>query len=249
MKQYWKLGLVGIVGYLLFLLYLMPASWVLKLVPIPPQLQLVGVSGTLWHGSVRQLSYQQLVFNDLDWQIKPLALLTFRLNARLTSGSLQQTEQPYLQAKLVLSPSSLHVHSALLRLPVATLLPVLSLPLPVAASGELILDVANMQLHQGTCQQLRGTASWLEARLQPPVGNWLTLGDFSGTLSCEQQHLVLHTDPTNLLSLDVRAELSPAGAFRVNGTLAPAAELPAEVHQAMRFVGQPDANGRYTLAF
>ena len=65
-----KLILIGVSSYLLFMLLLTPASWWLKLVAVPPQLQLGAVSGTLWQGQVAGLSYQQLQLDRLSWRLK-----------------------------------------------------------------------------------------------------------------------------------------------------------------------------------
>lgn len=217
--------------------------------PVPAQINLSGISGTLWQGHIRQVSYQHLTFSQVEWRIQPWALLSFKLKMSLESGQLQQLQQPFFKTDIALRPGSLALESTLVRLPVSELVPLLTLPLPIGASGDLIVDLTRLSVKHGQCTELVGHAAWLEARLQPPVGNWLQLGDFNGRLGCEQQHLVLVTDPNNALSLDIRAQVSAQGKLSVQGSLAPDASLPEEVHQAMRFVGQADANGRYPLAF
>ncbi|MDX1392558.1 MAG: type II secretion system protein N, partial [Rheinheimera sp.] len=60
--------------------------------------------------------------------------------------------------------------------------------------------------------------------------------------------VVLTTDNNNVLGLDVTAVIN-AGQLQVNGTVKPDATMPKEVHQAMQFLGRPDAQGRYTIRF
>ncbi|MFN3709834.1 MAG: type II secretion system protein N [Alishewanella aestuarii] len=249
MKQHWPLAALGLVAYLLFMLVLTPAAWWLKLVSLPPQLQLGQVTGTLWQGKVQQLRFQQLQLNELNWQLNPWSLLRLRLDLALQSGSVQQNQQPYLQARVWATPAGISVHSSLIKLPVPLLLPLLQLPMPVQAGGELVLDIQRLTLQSGRCQTLAGQLSWFDASLQPPTGTWLQLQQFTARLECDQQQPVLITDPANILALDVRATVNAAGKLQVSGTLKPAAELPAEVHQAMQFVGAPDAEGRYRLNF
>ncbi|WP_414707780.1 type II secretion system protein N [Rheinheimera sp.] len=49
------------------------------------------------------------------------------------------------------------------------------------------------------------------------------------------------------MALNVTALIGEQGKYQLNGTMKPDASLPKEVHQAMQFVGQPDAEGRFTL--
>lgn len=249
MKKHWKLALLGLVAYLLFLLGLTPASWWLRLAPVPPALQLGPVSGTLWQGEIKQLSYQQLSLPAISWQLKPWSLFTLSATVQVQSGSLQQPAQPYLRGTVRAGLGGLQLQDTMLKLPVATLLPYLQLPLPVQAGGDLLVEIQQLQLVQRQCQQLQGQAGWLDASLQPPTGNWLDLKHIHAYLSCEEGQPVLVTAPDNVLSLAIRATMSPAGELRVQGSLLPDPSLPEEVHQAMRFVGQPDANGRYSLNF
>lgn len=249
MRKHWKLVLLGIVSYLVFLIVLTPASWWLRLVPLPTGLQFGAISGTLWQGQIKQWSYQQRQLPALSWQLNPWSLMTLSATVDVRSGSTQHVNQPYLQGRVKVSFGNVTLQNTIIKLPVANIMPYLQLPLPVQALGELFVEIQQLELDQQQCMKLHGQASWLDASLQPPTGNWLDLKHIHAKLSCEQGQPVLITDPENLLSLAIRATVSPTRNLRVQGTLKPDASLPAEVHQAMRFVGQPDANGRYSLNF
>ncbi len=249
MKRSLKLAVVGCVAYLLFMVALAPASWWLKLAPLPAGLQLGPVSGTLWRGEVQAIAYKDWVLPTLQWQLQPWSLVLLTAKLQFDAGSLQQNTQPYLQGSLQANLAGWQLQDLLVKTPVAPLVPLLQLPLPVQAGGDLLLEFTTLKLTAQGCQQLAGQASWLNASLQPPTGTWLDLQQIHASLSCEDGQPVLITDPANVLSLDIRATVTAQGKLTVNGSLLPAAELPAEVHQAMRFVGQPDANGRYPLRF
>lgn len=249
MTKHWKLWATGIGCYLIFMLFLVPAAWWLKLVPLPSGLAVGQVTGTLWRGEITAVRYQQLGFSNVGWQLKPAALLTGKIRVALQSGSLQQTQLPYLDAVADYGFGGLQLNNSLLKLPVAQLVPALQLPLPVQATGELMLDVKHYSQGTPWCGQLTGAASWLDARLQPPGSNWLDLQSIYAELSCEQGNLQLITDGQNALGLAITASLDGNSRLSVNGTVKPEASMPEEVHQAMKFIGRPDAEGRYNIRF
>ncbi|MEE2025406.1 MULTISPECIES: type II secretion system protein N [Alkalimonas] len=243
-----KLLVVGVVSYLLCLLVLTPASWWLKLAPLPAGLKLGPVQGTAWQGRIQVLSYQGLELRQVQWQLSPWRLLTGRLAVQLQAGELAELDQAYIKGQLRYGFSGLQLQDTLLRYPVRELAPMLRLPLPVGADGTLMLDIEQYQQGAPWCKTLSGQASWQEARLQPPTG-WIDLQHIFASLACDDGDLVLITDGQNPLGLDVTARLQAAGRFSVDGTLKPDASMPEEVHQAMQFVGAPDAEGRFRIRF
>jgi general secretion pathway protein N len=243
-----RLIIIAVVSYVLFMLLLTPASWWLKLIPLPAKLQLGPVTGTVWRGEVAGLRYQQLQFDTLRWQLNGKALFSAKLQFAVQSGSAQNAALPYINATLSYGFDGGTASNSLLRLPVAQVLPLLSLPLPVDATGELVLDVPLFEQGQPWCRQLSGSASWQQARLQTPSATWLDLQNLFGTLNCDNGTVVLTTDGANLLGLDITAVIN-AEQLLVNGTIKPDSSMPEEVHQAMQFLGRPDEQGRYRMRF
>lgn len=241
--------LLGLSAYLFFMVLITPAAWWLRLAPLPPEVQLGQVSGTLWRGEVKQVSVKQMVLPALTWQLNPWSFFKLALEAKVELGSVQQTTQPYLQAQLTAGLGGIKVQDAIVKLPIAPLLPQLKLPLPVQAKGDLLVQITQLTMADAQCQQLDGQASWLDAELQPPTGTWLNFQQIHASLGCEAGQPILRTDGQNVLALDVRVALLAAGKLQVQGSLKPDASLPAEVHQAMRFLGSPNAEGRYLVNF
>lgn len=234
--------------YFVFLVILAPAAWWLKLVPLPSQVQLGPVSGTLWQGQVQAISLNGYVLPAVNWQLKPWALLTGKLALSLDIGQIRQTTQPYAKAQLAYGFSGLELESSQLRLPVEPVVPLLKLRLPfqVAASGTMLLNIQHFSMGQPWCEQLAGKASWLDARFQAPSG-WIDLKAIDADLSCQQGQLQLVTESGNPLALNVTALIGEQGKYQLNGTMKPDTSMPKEVHQAMQFVSRPDAEGRFTL--
>lgn len=243
-----KLIILGVCSYLVFTLLLTPAAWWLKLVTLPASLQLGAVSGTLWQGQVSQLQYGKLQFGALSWQMNGWALLTGQAQFSVQTGSMQQSAQPFISGKLGYGVTGGAIQQLMLRVPVSQVLPLLPLPFPVEATGNLVVDIASYRQGQPWCSQLSGSASWQDASLKTPAGNWIALQSLFGDLSCASGTAVLTTDGANLLGLDVKAVLN-AEQLLVNGTIKPDPSMPQEVHQAMQFVSKPDEQGRYTISF
>ena len=237
----------GILAYLLFCLILTPASLWLKLVSLPASVQLGPVSGTLWSGQIQGVQQGAWYLPQLSWQLQLSSLWRGQLGLLLSGGELKDQDQPYLKLQAKLSPGAVTVTQSVLRLPMAGLMSQLQLPMPVDASGELVLNLQQLTLGQPYCNALSGNASWQQARFKSPIG-WLDLRQIDAKLSCEQGNLRLVTLPDNPLALAITADVM-AGRYQLNGTLKPDASMPKEVHDAMRFVSQPDANGRYSIQF
>jgi general secretion pathway protein N len=239
------LWLLGIVAYAIFTLVMTPASWWLKLVKLPPNIELGPVTGTLWSGAAQGVSVKPLFIPSLRWQLDVGSLWRGQLGVRVEGGSLRDDKFPYFQLKAELTPSRVTVLPSNLRLPVAGILPNIQLPMPADASGSIVLSVTEYQLGQPYCSVLNGKASWQDARFKAPTG-WIDLKAIHASLRCENGSIVLNTTPDNPLALQVQAEVQ-ADSYKIAGTLKPDAAMPTEVHQAMQFVGPTDNEGRFIL--
>lgn len=239
------LWLLGIFAYVVFTLVMTPASWWLKLVTLPPAVELGPVAGTLWSGTVQGVSVQPLYIPVLKWQLDLSTLWRGQLGVNLEGGSLRDDHYPYFQLNAALTPNRITVLPSNLRLPVAGILPNIQLPMPADASGSIVLSVSEYQFGQPYCSVLNGKASWQDARFKAPTG-WIDLNAIHATLRCDNGSIVLNTTPDNPLALQVQAEVL-AESYKIAGTLKPDASMPKEVHQAMQFVGQPDGNGNFPI--
>ncbi|MFN6969479.1 MAG: type II secretion system protein N [Rheinheimera sp.] len=235
----------GLLAYLVFAVIMAPASLWLKLLPIPADVKLGAVSGTLWSGQVAGVHRPPLYFPELSWQLKLAPLWRGKMGINLQGGALRDTELPYLQLAAELGVNSVTVRQSTIRLPIAGIMPQLQLPMPVDASGALVFNIQQFALGQPYCSALTGNASWQQAKFKAPTG-WIDLQAIHSTLNCADGTISLQTSDDNPLGLKVKAELL-AGSYRIAGSLKPDPSMPPEVHQSMQFVGQPDAEGRFPL--
>lgn len=244
MQQSKLIGL-GVGCYGLFMLLLTPAAVWFKLVPLPEGVKLGTVSGSLLQGSISSVERAPLQLQDVRWQLSLRQLWRGELGLQLDAGNLRAEHLPYLHSQIRWQFAGMQLDQAVLRLPLANLLHNVQLPMQVDAAGSLVLQIDSFSAGSPYCTALSGTASWQQARFKSPLG-WLDLKQINGKLSCEQGNLQLVTSADNPLGLLVTAQLQ-AGQYQLNGSVQPDASMPKEVHDAMRFVGPQDAQGRYTL--
>ena len=80
MKRFWILSLFGFGCYIVFLIVLWPATWL-----VPRQgrsgLDFMGVSGTIWSGQVQSLVWRGFPLGQVHWRFAPTALLRGQLGA------------------------------------------------------------------------------------------------------------------------------------------------------------------------
>ena len=244
-----KFGFIatGIIAYLIFMAVLTPASVWLKLVPLPSDVQIGKVQGSLWQGQIDVLSRPPVYLTNLRWELAFSSIWRGQLGVQLHAGDVKDDSQPYLNLAGTVSPGSYALQQATVRWPITGIMRNMQLPMPVDASGAIVLNIKEFNQGAPYCAALDGHASWHQAQFKSPIG-WLDLRQIDATLSCEQGNLRLVTKPDNPLALAVTADVM-AGRYQLSGTLKPDASLPKEVHEAMRFVSQPDAEGRYTIQF
>ena len=82
MKSMLRYGLLGFGVYIIFLVALMPAEFVLKHIPMPNTVQLSGVQGSIWKGRVAKAQIYDQAFDNLTWNVSLLnvLLLTPKVN-------------------------------------------------------------------------------------------------------------------------------------------------------------------------
>ena len=67
--------IIGVLVYLVFLLALFPASVAVRLAPLPANVGISGVSGSIWSGSIETLNLQQRQVEQVRSELSPWALV------------------------------------------------------------------------------------------------------------------------------------------------------------------------------
>ena len=239
----WIVG--GILAFLLFVIAYMPAAQVLGRVSLPNNVQVSGVSGTIWNGNAQQVVVNNLPVSLVEWDIHPFSLLLGKISADIKGGNLRQSDAVAFEGEVMLNVFNMgHVRSDdfLLFLPTDRVLAEVSLPLPVNAGGRFRVRMEQFAFGP-KCEAMRGFGDWLNATVQGTQGP-IDFGNYTATLRCEGDDIGVKVAEPNLLGLSFDAVINPEtsdltteGQFKIDDS------LPNEVHQAAQLFGQPDADG------
>lgn len=246
MKQRILMAALFLAAYLVFLLTMLPASLVVRYLPLPPnQLRLEGVSGTLWSGQAARLQYASESLSQLRWELNGWSLLRLAPEVSLRVG-----ERGGLNGQGVIGwNGAAFGRDITLNVPAPWLLARLPvrLPFPLAATGQVQLKVD--QFAQGTpwCDELYGNLYWYGAEADTPAGK-LVLGDPEVKLTCLDSRLVAELKQASEAGqVQGKLELQPSRQYLFQGNFKPGPALPDQMKQGLSFLGQPDGQGRFPL--
>ncbi|NOU51873.1 type II secretion system protein N [Pseudoalteromonas sp. JBTF-M23] len=250
MKKTISLIVIFIVAFALFTVYNMPASVALQLLgkQLPPSLQIGAVSGTLWQGQVSEIRASNIQLNNVRWKIEAPALLLGNMQGNVRFGSVKDKSDISGRGNFTLGlvDQSIWLSDTSVRFSVEQAMSQVTLPLPVKAKGRVLLDIDNYHSGAPYCEALKGEIRSPGIAVEGLTG-WFDIGQLGGELSCKSGDIAVLVDPDNRLGLQADAVLADNFQFRVAGNIKPEASLPKEVHDAVKFLGRPDSEGRYPV--
>lgn len=249
MKRWWHYLIAGVVAWVCFMLWRFPAAAAYGMVAesLGSKVQLVGLAGTLWHGTAQQLQYQDRALGRLDWRLSPWGLLLGRLGGEV---QLNQGDAFLLaEGRTPLGGGELTLSQLEGRIPLALLQPYLRMvPLPLDGSVSLKLEdiVINAE---GRLQQANGRIVWHQAGVLAPQK--LQFGDLQMSLQGVADGGVEGSvsDSGGPLQLRATLQLGSDGRYQLTGQVQAAASAPQELQGALSMLGKADSQGAHPLNF
>ncbi len=236
-------ALVYVIGLVAFF----PARLAVTFAPLPSNIQLTGVTGTLWQGEVARLQFGTNTLEQLQWQVFPLALLSGQIAADVDIARTPTNPVSGNARVLVGLFGGARLENARFNGELATLGAWLKIPDLVPLRGEIILAVAEYELGDPVCSTLNARVGGYEVKTR--IGSqWYELGDFALQLGCSEGWATLLIEPDNSLGLSVSGRFAPSNVdFGV--VMQPTSATPAPIHELLRMVGEPDSNGQFSFRF
>ncbi|SJL84783.1 type II secretion system protein N [Vibrio palustris] len=222
----------------------LPAALVLKFVSIPPQLQIAGVSGSVWNGHASQVHWQNQGLGALDWDISLAALFAGNIEATTRFGR-GSAVQLHGRGVVGYGFNGAYAKNLIVSLPARHVLQYSPQPLPVSVKGQLELSLKEFYYAKPWCKSATGSLVWSGASMTTPVSP-LKLGQVVAKLSCEENRVAVQgTQKTAQVSSSFSVTLNQPSNYKVTSWFKPEAEFPAELAKWLKRLPDPDGQGRY----
>lgn len=239
--------IIGVVIYSAFLLALFPAKVALSLAPLPANISLSGVSGSIWSGAVETLNIESRQLEQLRWELSPWGLLIGKVNLEFQIGS----RATPVSAKGALSGSSagLSVRGLRFDAPDSFLIGNAKLPFRTQIQGEVSLLVDTFTQGQPWCEALSGKLFLNQTNVNNQFGNY-PLGNIELGLSCEAGKVQLATDESkNALGIVGTLQLAEANMLQVAAKIKETPEQPEDMRNSLGILGPRGADGYYPVVY
>ncbi|MFT5814155.1 MAG: general secretion pathway protein N [Psychroserpens sp.] len=231
--------------YCIFVLALMPASWVMSQIKSPKNVAIAAVEGTIWHTKIKQVMVDDVVINQVQSSLSLISLLMLDPKLDITFGN-ALVNGPEGQLNISGLLSEVVVEDAQINLAANTVATRLNLPIDIIAHEQLQLNISRFIIGAPICSELQGDLQWRNAAITA-FDEKVQLGGLSAKLTCDKGELIADIVPNNNLGLTYRAELKQGGRLSGNGYLTPGNKFPEKLKSTLSFLGKPDKQGRYRL--
>ncbi|WP_221075708.1 type II secretion system protein N [Agarivorans aestuarii] len=241
MKKYLALALLLILVYLVSLIATTPLAVVLNYAPLPKGIALNHPSGSIWNGKLISVDTPNLSLNQVNWQLKPSALLLGRIAADVQLGTGQELHG---EGQVGLSFAGWYAKDWQLEAPASWVVEQVPMPLPLSIEGDIQLNLAEASQGSPWCEQLTGQLLWLGPLIGTPLGE-LRLDNANAQLSCNEGQPTIqlsHSDPQ--LELELLASVGQPN-WLAEGKIKAGAEMPKTMSGNLKYIGRPDPQGFY----
>jgi len=247
MRKWFVFGMVFICIYLFFLVKTLPSNVLMNYVPLPKNIIVQGVSGTVWQGEIDHVQINKTHINQVKTELSFISLLMLAPEMLFTFGD-AFLSGPEGVATLVVDQNLIQLSNINMTLSANEIAQQLILPLPVIAKGDVSLNIDEIVIQSAgyQCDKASGNIQWLNASLTA-LDQKINLGNFKAKLSCDKGRLSLTIDPKNNLGLVFTGYFKKNGKIAGTGYLKPSAKFPNKLKSVLPFLGRKDNQGRYRL--
>jgi len=250
MKKTFTIAGIFLITYIGFLIATLPAALLFNQLPMPKNLNISGVTGSIWRTNVEQIVIGDTAIQKIETRLSFWSLFTLTPKLFITFGD-SFIAGPEGELELSLSAETAQISDLTLIIKANEIAQQLTLPLPVSAQGDVVITMNNAEidLKKGSqCIVAKGSATWSKAGLIALEQN-IKLGTFNSEIGCENGALSLILSPKNNLGLTFNAYMRKGGKISGNGFIKPGAKFPKVLNDVLPFLGKKDNQGRYRLSF
>lgn len=207
-----------------------------------PDIQLSGISGTVWSGRAAEAAAGGLYVNDLKWRFRPLQLFTgkaaWSVEAEPVSGFIETGIAVTLGNSFRFSD----LNAALTAASLNAMVPM------SGVDGAVTLKFDSIVVHDGMPIEAIGTAAI--SNLVVPGLSRSTLGDYRAVFQTTDTGIRGQVeDLSGVLDLRGTIEFHDDQSYRFTGQVAAKPTAPDSVVQQLQFLGSTNAEGRHSFRF
>ncbi|NRD71985.1 type II secretion system protein N [Shewanella sp. VB17] len=239
--------ILGVLVYLTFMLVLLPADIAVKLAPLPTNMNISGVSGSIWSGKIESVSIGQRQIDQVQWQLSPWGLLLGKVTLDLVIGN--PTSPVNGKGLVTLSMSGIDAEGLKFDAPSRFLLGETRLPFRTEIAGELSVFIGTLQQGLPWCEQLDGKLFLNAVRVKNQFGHY-PLGDIELALACIDGNVEIRSnEEMNQLGFNGSVLLQAEKNVVISAKIKETASQPDDLKKALTFLGKKDSNGYYPIKY
>lgn len=236
-----RLIIAGLLIFVVILLVTFPARVAYEWF-VPDELQLSGISGSIWNGSAAEVTAAGAYIQNLNWTFKPLALLTgklaFQASGNPASGN--------MQALVAISPGgTVSLNDLDGNFPLARAHPSFQ---QSGILGDVSFQFDTLVLKNGLPAEAAGalTVTNLFIRNLSSSG----IGDFQVSFVTGDEGVIGNVeDNSDVLDVAGTISLNEDRTYSFIGQVAPTASTPPGIVNQLQYLGAADQNGQREFRF
>ncbi|MBT2971425.1 MAG: hypothetical protein B6D72_18230 [gamma proteobacterium symbiont of Ctena orbiculata] len=246
--RWWSYLLIGVGGYLIFLLSEMPAQHVLGWALADKgrlPFNYATMKGSLWRGKMEAINYKGTPIDKLKWRFTPSSLLLGRVGFDLKLHYLNHRLYGHLARNL---GGEIRLQDITGQLPASLITDLADLG-QIAVAGDVELDMNHLAIEAERIASAEGEIRWLNPALVRPFNvkesnlKAEVTTDDNGTIR------VKINDLDGATSVDGELNLTTDGNYDLNGAIKPGAGSDPGLSSALKAVAKSQPDGSYQIKF
>lgn len=237
--------LIGITAFVLFLIIGIPASPIYHAIKDKyPQLHIQNINGTIWQGSVQQVSIEsKYVLENVNWSICVTRLL---IGEACVEFFADYNDSPFSGQISVNLNKNIHGKNIKTSISANTLSQMITMPMG-EIGGDINVNLTTLRWEQGGVPALSGIVLWNNASIT--FTETADLGDITITLD-EPSENPINAEISNQsgqLAINGYASLSNNTDYTVNLKVMPRDNTSENIKNSLRLFAQPNSDGSFNL--
>ena len=234
-----RLIIAGLVTLLVGLLVMFPARVAYQWLS-PPGVALSGIEGSIWSGRASAAQVSRLFLHNLEWRMRPGALLTGRFGFRFTADA----ATGFVAGDVALGTGgSIGLSDFSASLSLQDLQEFIGMP---GLSGMVNLQFSRLELDNGIPVAANGKVEVVN--LVAPLIHRSSIGGFRAEFFTQEGGVMASVEDVDAV-IDLAGSLQPTGdrSYQFIAQIAPKANTPANLREQMQFLGSANERGQYEM--